>query len=224
MTVIFQAMYESWKEEGMRGLYRGVPCHMIHMAALVSSKMVARRLVDKIEDIKPAPIGFEDKSDEGKRKRRHVAKYLCEILCYPLLTLATRALIVTPSITEIKRWNKADGIRLWYQGLWPHILGLCLDDASQSLIRKMVADFDKEERSIMEMSTQAVASVLIIPITNISVVRRCHSHLLYLLEPKPLLEQINSNPWAAIFFNLGVFSFFLAANYYIIRLKDEDDY
>ena len=37
---------------------------------------------------------------------RYCARYLSETICYPILTFATRSLLVRPSFAELKRWHE----------------------------------------------------------------------------------------------------------------------
>jgi len=220
-TVVFRSLFDSYQKDGLPGVYRALPEHAFHGALLHGFKIAADRILRMIEE--KFPNLLKNKSDEAVTKRRYVAKYLCEIMCYPALTLATRSLLVNTSWTEIKRWHKVDGIHLWYHGLWPFLIQLAMDDIGSHIVHNAISGFDPEDKAIMEMSSTALLLVLIVPISNISIVRRCHSNLNYLLEPKTLREQFDCNPWGAILFQFTLFSAVLLANYYLIKMKFEDD-
>jgi len=228
LNVCFAALRRSYQTEGLtNGVFKGLPAHIFHRILLGISRLCANSVLQRLDPRIESPITKAErkKREEDRRaqerRHRYIAKYACEILCYPALTLATRCLLVKPTMSDILQWNKVDGLSLWFQGLAPFLLQLCLEDIGSHFVEGRLEHLETGDKEVMSLSSVILVTLLTTPINNISIVRRCHSHLPNLVKPQSIREQFACNPWGAIFFQFVIFASMMGMNYYLIHLGDD---
>lgn len=223
LSAYFSALKTSYKTEGLwNGLYKALPAHLFHRALVGICSLSAHCVIKRRKGDLAVANQRTEEEEVSERRLLYLSKYICEILCYPALTFATRCLLVSPSITAIKEWNRVDGLSLWYHGLAPYLIQLGLDDIGRLFIDRKLSHLEPIDREMMSSSCMCLITLLTTPICNISIARRCHSYLPTLVAPKSLKEQFDCNPWGAILLQSAVFAFFIGLNYYIIHLDDGD--
>ncbi|KAF8820563.1 hypothetical protein IE077_003034 [Cardiosporidium cionae] len=217
-----------FKSEGLAGLYRGVNLFLIHLTVRESIRYVLLRYcyttleticssLDKFCGFFCRTFGLCTKdqisddevtlSEESNNRRcimqpKYLAKYISEILSYPLLTCTSR-LIVYEGFERLGIQDALeltylyDGFKGFYQGFLPHFLVASANDIAEFLIHFIInsSSFPEEYSERVNLLLSAFPNALLLPLSQLSLVQRCQSSMEGLCRYEAPLVILRNFPW-----------------------------
>lgn len=255
LTTTFYALRSTYREEGVIGVYRGAHLHLLHQAARDTLRLLAergirfveRRLEDRgrrqgggagaTRDSGGSAVvlaGGEGQEVEVVRQRRAyrrrvAAKYLIDVVCYPLLLASTRMVILhgDPRNTwqQMCYWRQEEGALSLFSGLTASLLSTALDEVMDMVLAYCIeycatgTDMELPDRLLLKASGSSVVSIFTAPVNYIGIIQRCQSRIPGLTPPEPLPELVWSLPWRGSLTQFLLFGGLMAVNVRLIQWK-----
>lgn len=264
LATILSSLRQTYRLEGVIGLYRGAHLYLLHQAARDSMRLLAERAFQYIERRldSPSPVldspsavggrkagsktdsggdarqglGATDPAEElviqrrrSRYVRRIIAKYLIEVLTYPVLLASTRFVVLykDPNNTwqNVCMWCQEEGVLSLFSGIAASLLSTALDEIAEIVLAGCIdycakgCEVDMADKLLLKASGSSVVSIFTSPVNFIGVIQRCQSRMMGVIDPEPLPQLVRSLPWTSSAYQLLFYGGVMALNVKLISLK-----
>eukprot|EP00405_Crypthecodinium_cohnii_P032859 CAMPEP_0206523704 /NCGR_PEP_ID=MMETSP0324_2-20121206/67771_1 /ASSEMBLY_ACC=CAM_ASM_000836 /TAXON_ID=2866 /ORGANISM="Crypthecodinium cohnii, Strain Seligo" /LENGTH=351 /DNA_ID=CAMNT_0054018179 /DNA_START=50 /DNA_END=1102 /DNA_ORIENTATION=+ len=240
LATTFQFIQKTYAQEGVRGVYRGgallSPAHdppglppdhrrdfegrSKNEANIVTSNGAGNTSTSVSGDITMTKKGY---------RARLLTKYLIDAVCYPVLLVSTRFIIVYSETgsykNSIDEWRQKEGLLSFFGGMAASLLSTALDEVMEWILAACIeycsqgTDVELADKVLLKASGSSVVSVLTSPVNHLGVIQRCQSECRGLLEPEPISELLSSLPWKGTLYQVFLFGGVMALNVRLVQWK-----
>lgn len=240
------ALRLTYETEGLSGLYRGGHLYLFHSVCRESFRFCAvhtwtalerrlrRRLVRQYRTSSSSTSSNADAETFARRCfywSRMITKYSIDLLCYPLLLVSTRVVIL-PALRfgtwgRICNWSRIEGVSSLFNGVTCSLVSTALDEAMDVCLETLIhrstknSELEVTDKLLLKASAMSVVGIFTAPFNYVGVIQRCQSSLPGLLSFSPLSTIVQKLPWRGSIFQFFLFGGIFALNYQMVKLKQQ---
>jgi len=244
LATTFQFIQKTYAQEGVRGVYRGGLFYLLHTTLRDSLRIIAERSIRYFEGRSKNEANIVTSNGAGNTstsvsgditmtkkgyRARLLTKYLIDAVCYPVLLVSTRFIIVYSETgsykNSIDEWRQKEGLLSFFGGMAASLLSTALDEVMEWILAACIeycsqgTDVELADKVLLKASGSSVVSVLTSPVNHLGVIQRCQSECRGLLEPEPISELLSSLPWKGTLYQVFLFGGVMALNVRLVQWK-----